>query len=399
MSELTRLSQALIDTPLVERRSVEELRRRGRRRRRRHELTLAVAGVLSVAVVAASLSVLAPGTHDNARRTPATRATLASYYRAAVSVPDSTLEAVGLPTDVAVPTEVTPSLSTVATNGVVSYVGAEYCPYCAFERWALLVALSKFGTFSTLDAKILSSSSDVYPHLASWSFVGAGYVSPYFSFDATELFSTKKSAHGGYQRLTALSPAQSIALHRDDPERELPFIDLGNHDVVLGSSASPAVLQGLSLSEIGVDLRSPTNAVAQSIDGAANYLIAGLCTLVHGTTPRVCSSPVTRRAIRILHSGVTPGNGSSGATAPTQPPTNAPLSQWRTWSVKMHEFLLGTAATYRTPNRACTVLKISVTPTRYEKETLGVPPGVTVWAISIVGKCPPSDSKGLTNSP
>jgi hypothetical protein len=30
------------------------------------------------------------------------------------------------------------------------YIGAEYCPYCAAERWPLVMALSKFGTFSNL---------------------------------------------------------------------------------------------------------------------------------------------------------------------------------------------------------------------------------------------------------
>ena len=28
----------------------------------------------------------------------------------------------------------------------ILYVGAEYCPYCAAERWAMVVALSRFGT-------------------------------------------------------------------------------------------------------------------------------------------------------------------------------------------------------------------------------------------------------------
>ncbi len=28
------------------------------------------------------------------------------------------------------------------------YIGAEFCPVCATERWAMYVALSKFGTFS-----------------------------------------------------------------------------------------------------------------------------------------------------------------------------------------------------------------------------------------------------------
>ena len=30
------------------------------------------------------------------------------------------------------------------------YMGAEYCPYCAAERWSMIVALSRFGTFSGL---------------------------------------------------------------------------------------------------------------------------------------------------------------------------------------------------------------------------------------------------------
>src|SRR6266702_3251914 len=30
------------------------------------------------------------------------------------------------------------------------YVGGEYCPFCAGERWAMIQALSRFGTFSNL---------------------------------------------------------------------------------------------------------------------------------------------------------------------------------------------------------------------------------------------------------
>src|SRR4029077_15613082 len=45
----------------------------------------------------------------------------------------------------------------------VFYMGAEYCPYCAAERWPMIVALSRFGTFSGLTTTS-SSSSDVYPH-------------------------------------------------------------------------------------------------------------------------------------------------------------------------------------------------------------------------------------------
>ncbi|MGC1183573.1 MAG: DUF929 family protein, partial [Candidatus Dormiibacterota bacterium] len=89
---------------------------------------------------------------------------LAAYFEAGVSVPGTTLAAVGLPASVSPPTKVTPIASTAATDGAVVYVGAEFCPYCALQRWALLVALSKFGTFTNLSNAVYSSSTDIYPH-------------------------------------------------------------------------------------------------------------------------------------------------------------------------------------------------------------------------------------------
>lgn len=191
MTELARLSQMLIDEPPSRRASLADLRSRSHKRRVRH-WSLSVSALVIVVVVAFGAIQI--------QRSPSTpklpSAQLASYYEAAVHVSNSTLAAVGLPPTVAIPTKVTASLSTVATNGVVSYVGAEYCPYCAIQRWALLVALSRFGTFTHLDHEVFSSSSDVYPHLASWSFVGATYSSKYFSFDPTELTSSKPSPGG-----------------------------------------------------------------------------------------------------------------------------------------------------------------------------------------------------------
>jgi hypothetical protein len=42
----------------------------------------------------------------------------------------------------------------------VLYIGAEYCPYCGTERWSMIVALSRFGTFRGLK-EIRSSPTDV----------------------------------------------------------------------------------------------------------------------------------------------------------------------------------------------------------------------------------------------
>ena len=44
-------------------------------------------------------------------------------------------------------------------------MGAEYCPYCAAERWSMIVALGRFGTFSGLQT-MRSSSTDSRPQHA-----------------------------------------------------------------------------------------------------------------------------------------------------------------------------------------------------------------------------------------
>ena len=386
MSQLSHLSQALIDEISLRRPSIDELHARTRRRhvRRRSLAAGSLALVLGVAIVAAS-----SGPTSTAPTGDVT-AQLASYFQAAVNVSNSTLESVGLPETVAPPTRVRPSLSTASTNGVVSYVGAEYCPYCAIQRWGLLVALSKFGKFTELNHHIFSSSSDAYPHLASWSFVGAKYTSKYFRFEPVELSSATHTSTGEYEPLERLTQPVRVAYDRFDPEGELPFVDFGNHDVTLGASSSPSVLEGLSLSEIGGQLNSPRSPVAIAIDGSANYFIAALCSLAETDAPRICSTPVTKRAVNAVSRGMGPSSAaSSTSTAPLQPPTDAPLSLWRKWSAEDHKFLLDVAANYRYPNPTCAVLKVSVTPNRSAKPVLGVPAGITRWGLSIKGTCHP----------
>jgi hypothetical protein len=345
-------------------------------------VVIAAIGIVKIGDPAPSRFAKSHANNDNVQ--------LLSYYEAAVTVANSTLAAVGLPATVAIPTKITPSLSTVGTNGVVSYVGAEYCPYCALQRWALLVALSKFGTFTSLDKQVLSSSSDVYPHLASWSFAGAKYKSAYFTFDPTESNSSTPSSGGGYQPLEKMSSAQRLAYNRYNPQGELPFVDVGNHYVTLGASASPSVLEGLSLSAIGSDLSNPRSPVAQAIDGTANYLIAAICTMAQKAVPPICSTLTSRVTAKVLGTGVSPtSQTASAATYPAQPTTNAPLSAWKRWSAEAHAFLSEAAANFRAPNPACTVIKISVTGRRLVKPLLGIPAGVTLWAISLEGKCNP----------
>ena len=382
MSELSRLSQALIDRPLVEPPELGALRARARRRHNRRLSALSV--VLALVVLSAlGLARLSGGGRERGGQ-----AHLASYFEAAVAVPGTTLSAVGLPPSVSVPTKVSPVPAATSSEGTVSYVGAEYCPFCALERWALVVALSKFGTFSHLSDAVFSSSTDIYPHLASWSFAGARYSSPYFSFEAAELNSSTPKGKDGYKALQVMTPPERAAFGHYDPQGSLPFVDIGDRYVTVGSSSSPSVLEGLSLAQVGQSLANPSSPVAKAVDGSANYLIAAMCQVVQGTRPAICSSRTTAEALGALSSGVVPTVVASPGRAPVQPPENAPMSVWRHWSQETHRYLEEKLAHgFAKANPGCAVTKASVTGNKLTKPTLGVPAGVTVWAIDLTFNC------------
>ena len=222
---------------------------------------------------------------------------LTDYIQKGVAVSDSTLEAVGLPAVVTAPNYI-PNDTALTRDGkpVVVFVGAEFCPYCALERWALVVALSRFGTFSNLGQTISSSSTDVYPGLQSWSFDGSSFKSSSLVFSPAEVYSsTPNSTGNGYQPLQRLTTLQSQAW-TTYANHGYPFIDVGGKYVALGASANPEVLEHLTLDQIASQLDDPTSAVAQAVDGAANYLIAAMCSVTSTSAAPICADPFIDQA-------------------------------------------------------------------------------------------------------
>jgi hypothetical protein len=64
-----------------------------------------------------------------------------------------------------------------------------------------------------------------------------------------------------------MTPAQNTAFNSYDTNQALAFVDIGNRYVTVGTSASPASLEGLTLSQIGSALADPSRPVAQAVDG------------------------------------------------------------------------------------------------------------------------------------
>jgi hypothetical protein len=266
--------------------------------RSRHPVLSALMPVCLVVLIVATMVVIkaagGPSGAPAASAASASGATAlpASVLAAVTSVSPSTLNAVGSPGSVVAPTALGGSpapLRGADGKPEIVYVGAEYCPYCAAERWAMAVALSRFGTFSHLGATH-SSSQDVYPDTQTLSFYGSHYTSPYVDFVPVEE-ATDQLVDGSYATLQTPTAAESALLAQYDAAGNIPFVDIGNKYVISGASYSPQVLQGLSLAQIAAQLNDPSSPVAQAIDGTANNITAAISAITGDQPTSVSSSP------------------------------------------------------------------------------------------------------------
>jgi thiol-disulfide isomerase/thioredoxin len=183
-----------------------------------------------------------------------------------------------------------------AVNGkpVVFYFGALWCPICATERWAMIVALSRFGTFSGLKGAE-SAQNDSYPNTQTWDFASATYTSKYIVFTPDEFQDMNRD------NLTPITQAEAGVLNVWDPPTKFPFLTIGNKYVAgIPGWLDPQLLQGLSRSQIAETLTQPTNPLGSAVDADANYLTAAICS-VDGMQPSsVCSSSGVTKALAQL---------------------------------------------------------------------------------------------------
>jgi Domain of unknown function (DUF929) len=262
------------------------------RARRRNRTALAVVGgFLAIVLVMVAVAALrSPGASH-----PSTSASRASEL--AQSVPASVLTTVGPGMTVSPPQPLPSGTAPLERDGKpeVLYIGAEYCPYCAAERWPLVVALARFGHLSNLGGTE-SSATDVYPRTQTFTFHGADYSSDVLSFVSVET-NTNQPAGSGYTPLESTTAAENALLQRFDREPYtsrpgvIPFLLIGNRYVSIGASYDPTVLQGLERDQIAEALSDPTSPIAKAIDGSANTLTAAICTVTDNQPASVCSDP------------------------------------------------------------------------------------------------------------
>lgn len=260
----------------------------GRRDARRNRLLKVITPIIVVLVIVGVLVAVkvvgGSGAKSGQKATTASQQVIQDVTH----VPAAALDAVGAGAIKTPPQPISGSALTADGKPRVLYVGAEYCPYCATERWAMVVALSRFGTFSNL-GQTASSPSDVFPNTATLSFHGSSYSSSYLAFTGVEQRSNQV-VNGSYAPLDTLSAADTAIMQRLDTQGSIPFVDIGGRYLIVGASYDPSVLAGKTHAQIASALSDPTSPIAKGVDGTANVVTAGLCKLTNGQPATVCTS-------------------------------------------------------------------------------------------------------------
>jgi hypothetical protein len=253
-------------------------------RRQRLIISTVIITVLAVSIVAGIIFLTPHAPPNPLIGTPIST----TMYDQLTGVNDSTLQAVGAGSQ---PTAyLQPESGTLLTSGnkpEVLYMGGDFCPYCAAERWSIIVALSKFGTWKPGSILFMISSDTDQPASVptfSFSSIGTdGYSSNYISFVAVELYNRDRA---NYQTPTQ---QETNLMSQYDPSTGIPFLDIANQYVLnSGSQYSPTDLSG-NWTQIGSQLNTPNTAMAKAVDGAADYLISAICKIDNGNPSSICN--------------------------------------------------------------------------------------------------------------
>jgi hypothetical protein len=165
------------------------------------------------------------------------------------------------------------------------YIGAEFCPICAAERWPMVVALSQFGRFTNLQ-QTRSAVRD--GNIATLSFYGSSFFSPDVTFTPVET-TTNQPQGRSYKPLETPTPAQQ-ALWSSTLGGNLtfPFIYIGGKYLLNTSQFPATALEGQSFDQIASSVGNNSSSTGVLIDASAAALVKYICGITGQTPASVC---------------------------------------------------------------------------------------------------------------
>jgi hypothetical protein len=288
MSKAQRIRQQNAREKIAAQRAAE---RRAQVRRQTLLAGGSVLAVLAIVVVFVVIKTVGGGKSSGGSATGSSQPAVVS---AVTSVPASTVDTVGkgsANTKMLVPLSGAAALTSGGKPQVL-YMGAEYCPFCATERWAMLNALSRFGTFSNIHF-IHSAADDTPASVPTLTFYKSTFTSKYVTFTPVEMQKIDRSA------LQDPTSAQKALLNKYDAPPytqgaggSIPFMDFGGKYIVSGASYDYNVLSGKSYTQIAAAMKDPSTDIAKGAIGAANQMTAAICKLTGDQPATACTASI-----------------------------------------------------------------------------------------------------------
>ncbi|MCL5420075.1 MAG: DUF929 domain-containing protein [Candidatus Marsarchaeota archaeon] len=255
-----------------------------------------LAAIIIIAVAAILILLSESGSSSSAALVAYDNKIVPQYLLAQLSVPNNVSNAVnatqseeqGIITNMTNTAVKSPPMYTSSGKPIVLYIGAEYCPFCAAERWAMVIALKRFGTFTGL-RYMTSGSNDVYPNTPTFTFYNSTYTSSYIRFVPVELTTNNGPP---YTQLQTPNASQNSTMSTLNPSGAIPFIDIANISVQVGANYNPGVVfAGATWNSTASELSNPQSLQAKSIVAAANLFTAQICKATNNTPQSVCGQP------------------------------------------------------------------------------------------------------------
>jgi hypothetical protein len=247
-----------------------------RAEQRRRAITI-IGSVVGVVVVLAVIAIIALNHHSSTPTSEVTTPADPAVVSKLTSVPDSTLATIGQGSSAMLVKPASGAPLTTDGKPTFMYVGGEFCPFCAAERWSMVQALSKFGTFSGL--RQMHSSEDNIP---TFDFKDATYSSKYLAFAPREI------QDQNHQPLQTLSSAEQAIYQQAGAG--FPFLYFNGKYSQDGAGYSPLVLQGLTHLQVAEKSGDPSSDVGKGVSGEGNVLTAALCGMTGNQPTNVCSN-------------------------------------------------------------------------------------------------------------
>lgn len=168
------------------------------------------------------------------------------------------------------------------------FIGAEFCPICATERWPMMVALSQFGQFTNLQQ---TRSAERDGDIATLSFYGSHYSSPYLVFTPVETETNIPTGPDSYKLLQTPTKAQEdlwYTLLKGD--LSFPFVDIGGKYLLNAAQFSDTTLSGLDFDQIAADVGNNSSTIGQDIDASAAAMTKYICGITGDKPANVCTA-------------------------------------------------------------------------------------------------------------